>query len=102
MTHRFELTFGRKIYSIVGLCFVGFLGITIMDTLDRKNGLEHQKELQLQYLREIVVGVVKEEYAAAQSGKVTTAEAQKHAAARVGDMRYGQGDYFFINDYHPT
>jgi methyl-accepting chemotaxis protein len=102
MKLRFTFTIGRKIYAIIALSFVGFLGVTYLEMTERGRGLENQKEQQLRYLAALAVGIVKEEYAAAQSGSVTTAQAQKNAAARVAGLRYSQDGYFWINDMHPT
>ena len=36
-----------------------------------------------------------------QKGGVSDADAQKRAMARIGTLRYGSNDYFWINDMHP-
>ena len=36
-----------------------------------------------------------------QKGGVSDADAQKRAMARIGTLRYGNNDYFWINDMHP-
>ncbi|MEP9401605.1 methyl-accepting chemotaxis protein [Sphingomonas sp. VNH70] len=47
--------------------------------------------------RAVVVHYHDEEVA----GRMTRADAQKAALATVGTLRYGDGDYFWINDMHP-
>jgi methyl-accepting chemotaxis protein len=42
-----------------------------------------------------------EEHAAAQKGDITVDDAQKRAMARVSALRYGNNDYFWINDMQP-
>jgi methyl-accepting chemotaxis protein len=98
MKFRFSFTIGRKIYAIIAVTFVGFLGVTYYGMTERSRGLEAQKEQQLQYLTALAVGIVKEEYDAAQRGGVTTEQAQKNAAARVASLRYGEDGYFWINN----
>ena len=64
-------------------------------------GLKQQKQIELQHLAQLALGIVKEEHAAAQKGDIAVAEAQKRALARVAALRYGNNDYFWINDMHP-
>jgi methyl-accepting chemotaxis protein len=97
---RLQLTIGRKIYAIIALSFLGFLGITTFQMRGQSVGLEDQKRVELKHLGEIALDMVKEEYAAAEKGAISTEEAQKRAGARVVAMRYGNGDYFWINDMH--
>ena len=49
----------------------------------------------------VALGIVKEEHAAAQKGGVSDADAQKRAMARIAALRYGNNDYYWINDMHP-
>ena len=97
-TKRLRLTIGRKIYALIAIGFVGLIGIAILDSNELSNGLKRQKQIELQHMTELALGVVKDQHAAAQRGEVSEAEAQKRAADRVSAMRYGNGDYFFITD----
>ncbi len=101
MPKRFNLTIGRKIYAIIALSFLGFLGVTLFQTRDIKLGLENQTTLELKHLTELALDIAKEAQEAAQKGLITDEEARQRAAARIGAMRYGQGNYFWINDMHP-
>ena len=47
------------------------------------------------------VAVAKEWHATAQRGETSDEEARKRAAIRIKSLRYGDGDYFWINDMHP-
>ena len=66
-----------------------------------RHALESQKTIELKHLTEIALGIAREEHAGAQKGSISDAEARKRAAARIGAMRYGRDDYFWINDMHP-
>ena len=94
------MTVGRKIYALIGLCFIGLLGITILDSRELASSLKQQKQIELQHLTELALGIVKEEHAAAQKGDIAVADAQKRAMARVAALRYGNNDYFWVNDMH--
>jgi len=108
MFARFRMTIGLKIYLVIGLVFIGFLASVFHSAREMGVSLERQKQRELTHLAEVALAVINEEYAAAQKGTITAEEAQKRAAARIGVLRYGQGDYFSINDMqhrmvmHPT
>jgi methyl-accepting chemotaxis protein len=101
MTNRLRMTIGRKIYALIGLSFAGLLGTTVLDSSELSSGLREQKQIELKHLTELALGIVKEEYAAAQKGDVAVADAQKRALARVAALRYGSNDYFWVNDMQP-
>jgi methyl-accepting chemotaxis protein len=102
MSRLAQLTIAGKIYAIIALCFVAFIGVTVFQTSELGRGLESQKEIELANLAELALGAVKEEYAAAEKLGLPAAEAQKRAAARLRQMRYRDGGYFWINDMKPT
>ncbi|MEH2628432.1 methyl-accepting chemotaxis protein [Bradyrhizobium sp. AZCC 1719] len=101
MISRAKLTVGRKIYALICLSFIGFLGIAFLDSRELASSLNQQKQIELRHLGEIALGIIKEEHAAAQKGGVSDADAQKRAMARIGALRYGNNDYYWINDMHP-
>ena len=101
MQHRFRMTVGRKIYALIGLSFIGLLGIAILDSRELASSLMLQKQIELKHLAELALGIVKEEHAASQKGDIAAADAQKRAMARLAALRYGNNDYFWINDMQP-
>ena len=101
MLRRFKMTVGRKIYALIGLSFLGLLGIAVLDSRELASSLMQQKQIELKHLAELALGIVKEEHAAAQKGDIAAADAQKRAMARLAALRYGNNDYFWINDMQP-
>ncbi|MBN8967624.1 MAG: cache domain-containing protein [Rhizobiales bacterium] len=97
----YHLSIGSKIYAIIFVAVLGSVMATGLTFNDARNGLESQKQIELKHLAEIAYGIIEEEHAAAAKNTISTEEAQKRAATRVGALRYGQGDYFWINDMHP-
>jgi methyl-accepting chemotaxis protein len=98
MLKRFRFTVGGKIYAIIALSFAGFVTVLMFQMQELSRGLQDQKQLELQHLAEVATNIAQQEFAEAQAGKVSSAEAQKRAAPRIGELRYGQNDYFWIND----
>ncbi|UYO48705.1 cache domain-containing protein [Rhodopseudomonas palustris] len=98
MLSRLHLTIGRRIYLLIGLGFIGLLGLTLLDSRELATGLQQQKQIELRHLAELAVSFVKDEHDAAQRGAISTDEAQKRAQARIAKLRYGGNEYFFITD----
>src|SRR5438034_25274 len=98
---RFRMTVGRKICALIGLSFLGLLGIGALDSGELAASLRQQKQIELKHLSDLALGIVKEEHAAAQKGDIAVADAQKRAMARLAALRYGNNDYFWINDMQP-
>ncbi|NVN85209.1 MAG: cache domain-containing protein [Rhodopseudomonas sp.] len=101
MASTFRMTIALRIYALIGLGFLGLLGITFLDSRELTSSLKQQKQIELQHLAELALGIVKEEYATVQSGGVAVADAQARAQARVAKLRYGNNDYFVIQDMLP-
>jgi methyl-accepting chemotaxis protein len=102
------MTIGRKIYALIGLGFVGLLTMTFLDSREIASGLKQQKQIELKHLTELALGIVKDEQAAGEKAGLPVADAQKRALARVAALRYGNNDYFVVQDMnnvvvmHPT
>ena len=96
-----RFTIGRKIYGTIALSFIGLIAVALFTVSEMSAGLQVQKQTELAHLTELALGIAKEEHAAAQKGVLSNEEAQKRAAARIGTLRYGNNDYFWINDMHP-
>lgn len=77
MPFQLRMTIGRKIYALIGLGFLGLLGVAILDSRELAQSLKQQKQIELQHLGELALGIVKEEHALAQKGDVAVADAQK-------------------------
>jgi len=101
MIDRARMTVGRKIYALICLSFIGLLGVAFFGSRELASSLDQQKQIELRHLGELALGIVKEEHAAAQKGGVSDADAQKRAMARLAGLRYGNNDYYWINDMHP-
>ena len=101
MIGRARLTVGRRIYALICLSFIGLLGVTFLESRELASSLDQQKQIELRHLGDLALGIIKEEHAAVQKGGVSDADAQKRAMARIGTLRYGNNDYFWINDLHP-
>jgi len=101
MVTSFRLTIGRRIYAVIALCFACFGAVTYYQTRELGEALRQQKQLELSHLGDLAIAIAKEEHALADKAGLPTAEAQARAARRLQQLRYGDGDYFWVNDMHP-
>jgi methyl-accepting chemotaxis protein len=99
---RLNVTIGVKIYALIAMTFMGLIAVTVLESGELAARLKQQKQIELKHLTEVGLDVVKEEYAASQKGEVSVADAQKRALARLAVLRYGNGDYFWVNDMQPN
>ena len=95
---RLKMTIGTRIYGLIALSFIGVLTVAFLDSRELGTSLMQQKQLELRHVAEVALGIVKEEYGAAQKKEATEADARKRALARVAALRYGHNDYFFMMD----
>ena len=101
MLRNFRFTIGRKIYLIITLCFVCFIGVTFFEMAELDASLRRQKRIELTNLGDLALSVVKEEHETAQKAGTADTEAQKRALARLRQLRYDRDEYFWIQDMHP-
>ena len=92
---------GKKVYSLIGLSFACFVVLIGMQVYQLKTALEDQRGNELTHLSEVALRIVRDEYDASQRGAITAEEAKSRAAARLSVLRYGNDDYFWINDLLP-
>ncbi|WP_315742534.1 MULTISPECIES: cache domain-containing protein [unclassified Bradyrhizobium] len=96
-----RLSLALRIYAIIGLSFCGLVGLAVTQSSNLATALKEQRRNELIHLTQTALSIAREEYETVARDKVTPELAQKRAAARIGGLRYGNGDYFWINDMGP-
>lgn len=66
-----------------------------------KSEMMYEKEQQLRLLTDTVFTKLENLSAKVKAGELTKEAAQEQAKNYVKEIRYGNGDYFWINDFHP-
>jgi methyl-accepting chemotaxis protein len=98
---RVRFSIGLRIYSIIGLSFCGLIGLAAMQASNLADSLKQQRQNELSHLAQIALSIAREEYDASVRDHTSDDLARKTAAARISKLRYGDGDYFWINDLGP-
>jgi len=97
-----NITIKQKIYTIVLLALLAIVLITFTSlNMQKKQLLEAKKEM-LKELVESSYSTISYYDSLAKEGKLTDEEAKKLAKEAIKVLRYGENDYFWINDMTPT
>ena len=100
MKLRFSISL--RLYAIIGLSFCGLVGLAAMQINNLASSLREQRQAELKHLAETALGIARDEHAAVARNEIGAEDARRRAASRIGTLRYGNGDYFWINDLKPT
>lgn len=90
-----------RIYGIIGLSFCGLLGLAAVQVDNLAVSLREQRQNELSHLVQSALSIAKSEYDRSQRDKTPDDVARQRAADEIGKLRYGNGDYFWINDLEP-
>jgi methyl-accepting chemotaxis protein len=84
-----------------GLAIACLIGVASYQLVGYRDGLWADRRHELTTLVEAASSIVNSEYAAAQSGQESVDAAQANAEKQLARLRYGAGDYVWINDMQP-
>ncbi len=96
-----RLSIKFRIYSIIGMSFCGLLGLAVAQTSNLAVSLREQRQSELSHLVQAALSIARTEYETSQRENVPDEIARQRAAEQIGRLRYGNGDYFWINDLTP-
>ena len=97
-----NLPISKRLWLIplVAVAMLFILGLLMIQQV--RTDLYRGKQVMTQNIVETARGVLTYYQQLEASGSMTTAEAQKAAMDQVRMIRYGQNDYFWINDMQPV
>ncbi|WP_085905396.1 methyl-accepting chemotaxis protein [Kiloniella majae] len=81
------------IFASLGLLIVGGVSLSSL-----RSDLFHQKQTELKHIIESAINLSDGYYKRAQDGEMSEEEAQKAALTAINGIRYGDGDYLWVND----
>lgn len=96
-----RLSIKFRIYIIIGLSFCGLIGLAAVHTGNLATSLREQRQSELAHLVQSALSIARAEYETSQQNGTSAAAARQRAADQIGRLRYGSGDYFWINDMTP-
>jgi methyl-accepting chemotaxis protein len=95
-----KLTVAGRIYGVVALSFAGLIALSVLQVVNQSASLREQRQSELKHLAEVALAIARQEHGTIAAGTAPE-EARRRAAQRIGALRYGTGDYFWINDLEP-
>ncbi|MEI6557268.1 MAG: cache domain-containing protein [Rhodospirillaceae bacterium] len=98
----FRLRIGTRILLIVAAAVFGVAIVAAISLHHLHDNLLQDRQTKSQHLVEVAHGLIATFAAQAKAGSLSTEEAQKRALAALAPLRYGAGDYFWINDMRPV
>ncbi|MDP5292644.1 methyl-accepting chemotaxis protein [Oceanimonas sp. CHS3-5] len=96
-----SLTIAKRLYLNLILLSAGILGVTLLMLWFFYQGLVEEKRVQAMRQVQSVVSLAGHYHELQQGGQLSAAQAQEQAMAAIAGLRYGDNDYFWINDHQP-
>ncbi|MGF6775886.1 methyl-accepting chemotaxis protein [Paraburkholderia sp. GAS334] len=97
-----RMSLNRKLWLSLALVWLGLLGVGLWSAVETRGTMLAERKAGMVNLVEAAQGVVNGYYTLAQSGKLSEADAQREALARLATMRYGESGYLFVMDSKPV
>lgn len=97
-----KLTIKQRIAIMVGIVITGLVFQSGFSLYHQYQSLHNQQYLQIKHIVESAHSIATHYHQQARDKKITTEQAQKNAMQAIKNMRYGNNDYFWINDFTPT
>jgi methyl-accepting chemotaxis protein len=93
---------GTRLQVIVAAAVIGIALVAGYGLQTLKANLLEDRKVKTQHLVEAAFGIVEHFAARERDGQMSREEAQAFAKSALKALRYGEGEYFFINDYELT
>ncbi|QQC62651.1 methyl-accepting chemotaxis protein [Paraburkholderia ginsengisoli] len=96
------MSLNRKLWLSLALVWLGLLGVGLWSAVETRSTMLAERKAGMVNLVDAAQGIVSGYYAQSQSGKLSEADAQREALARLATMRYGDSGYLFVMDSKPV
>lgn len=96
-----SLSIAKRLYLNLLVLAVGLLTVTLLMLWLFYQGLMDEKRAQAQHQVESMVSLTQGYYRQYQTGQLSEQQAKTHALAAIGQVRYGDNDYFWVTDEQP-
>ena len=97
-----RMSLNRKLWLALALVWLGLLGVGLWSAVETRSTMLAERKAGMVNLVDAAQGIVNGYYALSQSGKLSEADAQREALARLATMRYGESGYLFVMDSKPV
>ncbi len=96
-----RLSISRRLSFIVVSAVIMLAAIITLQAYQLRGEMLQEKKLKTEQLVQTATGVVQYYYGLADRGVMSTADAKAQALKVIGSLRYGDNEYFWVNDLEP-
>ncbi|WP_336298105.1 methyl-accepting chemotaxis protein [Paraburkholderia bryophila] len=96
------MSLNRKLWLSLALVWLGLLGVGLWSAVETRSTMLAERKAGMVNLVDAAQGVVNGYYTLSQGGRMSEADAQREALARLASMRYGESGYLFVMDSKPV
>lgn len=96
-----NLKIRNKFIVLIAISLLGLVTLPVLDLIAEKNILLNDRKVKTQHVVEIAQGILAHYHQLQLAGSLTETQAQQAAIAEIKVLRYGDNDYFWINDMQP-
>ncbi len=96
-----RMTLRQRLMVILALGMLCSLALGALELRASKGQMLADRQLKTRHVVESAYAILEFHYAREKAGTLSRAQAQKEALAIIAAMRYGNNDYFWVNDMHP-
>ena len=97
-----KLSFRTKLYLPLILSWLCLSAMAILHVYESSEQRLEERKVALRFATDVGMSTVKEYAELATAGKLSVADAQAQALARLKSMRYGKDGYYTVISSHPT
>ncbi|MDR8400555.1 methyl-accepting chemotaxis protein [Paraburkholderia sp. USG1] len=97
-----RMSLNRKLWLSLALVWLGLLGVGLWSAVETRSTMLAERKAGMVNLVDAAQGIVSGYYALSQSGRMSEADVQREALARLAAMRYGESGYLFVMDSKPV
>ena len=95
------MTIQNRVWLMIAVALAGLVALSAFSLHSLRDNMLQEKQLQLTKLADTLFSQLDIYEQKVKDGQLSQAQAQQQAIAFVKSVRYGQGDYFWINDRQP-
>ncbi|MGC2854324.1 methyl-accepting chemotaxis protein [Novispirillum sp. DQ9] len=97
-----NVSINLRIWAVVFIGFLGVVAVAGLGAVEMRASLLSAREAQTRHIVEVARSTVAHFHARSQDGDLTVADAQAAALEALRAMRYGDGEYLWVNDMGPV
>lgn len=97
-----RMTVTKKLAGLIGLTALIFVAVSAFNIMTLSDVMVRDREEIVKFQAESAASIASAFMDKAASGEMTEAEAKARASEALAAIRYGNGDYIFVNDTAAT